>query len=220
MKGRAGVDAVCALVMGSCTGRGSAWLATATIDGVTYSAKSRSCAVAALCRELVAGGVIDGPMTVTFDGVAGQMTIRSIYKFAGTTTTEGDAPLHRVKWHLYQGPQNAQPRDRDEARMAEEEAPVLREGSDNHASVEAPPLSVTDRVCAGCGEVFAPQRSTARFCSTRCRMAVHRRASLLCRPAGGDAAQDVELHAINRHSCGSMSANDPISTRRERAVTG
>ena len=28
--------------------------------------------------------------------------------------------------------------------------------------------------CAHCGEHFQPQRSTARFCSTRCRVAAHR----------------------------------------------
>jgi hypothetical protein len=28
--------------------------------------------------------------------------------------------------------------------------------------------------CAECGERFTPIRSTARFCSTRCRMAAHR----------------------------------------------
>lgn len=28
--------------------------------------------------------------------------------------------------------------------------------------------------CAHCGETFLPQRSTAQFCSTRCRVAAHR----------------------------------------------
>ena len=31
--------------------------------------------------------------------------------------------------------------------------------------------------CAQCGERFTPIRSTARFCSTRCRMAAHRAAT-------------------------------------------
>jgi hypothetical protein len=171
------VTATCNLVPDSRTTRGSAWLATATINGVTYKAKSRSSAVAALCREFVAGGVPDGSMTVTFDGVAGQMTIRSIHKFAGTTLSEGDASIHRVKWSPYQGPQNAEPVAPAEAGMALSSSPVHREGSEEYASVEANPLSVTDRVCESCGEVFMPQRSTARFCSTKCRMAAHRRAA-------------------------------------------
>jgi hypothetical protein len=28
--------------------------------------------------------------------------------------------------------------------------------------------------CARCGEAFTPQRATARYCSTRCRVAAHR----------------------------------------------
>lgn len=36
-------------------------------------------------------------------------------------------------------------------------------------------VKVTDCMnCAHCGEAFKPQRSTARFCSTRCRVAAHR----------------------------------------------
>ena len=111
-------------VLNSRTTRGSAWLATATIDGVTYSAKSRSSAVAALCRELVAGGVPDGPIQITFDGVAGRMTVRSIHKFAGTTTTEGDAPIHRVKWHPPLAFSPAVPCARDEAGMGSTVSPV------------------------------------------------------------------------------------------------
>jgi hypothetical protein len=37
-----------------------------------------------------------------------------------------------------------------------------------------PELSVT-RECAVCSSAFRAQRSTARFCSTRCRMSAHRR---------------------------------------------
>ena len=33
--------------------------------------------------------------------------------------------------------------------------------------------------CEACGERFAPQRSTARFCSARCRVAAHRELSPL-----------------------------------------
>jgi hypothetical protein len=97
------IDAICAMVPDSRSGRGSAWHAVAVVDGVTYEAASRSSAVAALCRELVAGGVPDGPIQITFDGVAGEMTVRSIHKFAGTTLSEGDASIRRVKWSPYQG---------------------------------------------------------------------------------------------------------------------
>ena len=31
-----------------------------------------------------------------------------------------------------------------------------------------------EQPCAHCGEMFTPKRSTARFCSTKCRVAAHR----------------------------------------------
>jgi hypothetical protein len=35
---------------------------------------------------------------------------------------------------------------------------------------------LSDRLCAHCGTAFTPQRSTATFCSTKCRVAAHRAA--------------------------------------------
>jgi hypothetical protein len=57
------IIATCDRILDSRTARGSAWRAIATINGVTYEAKSRSSAVGALCRELVAGGVPEGAMS-------------------------------------------------------------------------------------------------------------------------------------------------------------
>ena len=111
------ITATCDQVPDSRTNRGSAWRAIAIVDGVAYSATSRSSAVGALCRELVAGGVPDDAIQITFDGVAGEMRIKSIYRFSGTTLAEGDAPIHRVKWRPYQGPQNAEPVAAGEAGM-------------------------------------------------------------------------------------------------------
>ena len=33
-------------------------------------------------------------------------------------------------------------------------------------------------VCANCGDEFTPARSDARYCSTRCRVAAHRRTTV------------------------------------------
>jgi hypothetical protein len=117
------ITSTCRQAPDSRSTRGSAWRATVTIDGVTYEAKSRSSVVAALCRELVAAGVPDGPMTVTFDGVPGRMTIRSIHKFAGTALTEGDGPIRRVKWHPLFAFSPAVPAARDEAGMGSTVSP-------------------------------------------------------------------------------------------------
>jgi hypothetical protein len=146
---------------------------SAGIGSIPYSATSRSSAVGALCRELVAGDVPDDELLVTFDNLAGFMFYRSFHATAGTTTTEGDAPIHRVKWAPYLGPQNAQRVVAYETEAASSVPPAYRGGSEGNASVEAPPLSVT---CECCGEAFTPHRSTARFCSTRCRMTAHRKA--------------------------------------------
>jgi hypothetical protein len=44
----------------------------------------------------------------------------------------------------------------------------------NWKNAERRRLSPESRTCAQCGETFAPKRSDARFCSTRCRVAAHR----------------------------------------------
>jgi hypothetical protein len=36
------------------------------------------------------------------------------------------------------------------------------------------PCWVSPRPCAQCGATFTPKRSSAQFCSTRCRVAAHR----------------------------------------------
>jgi hypothetical protein len=167
------IDAACAMVPDSCSGRGSAWHAVAVVDGVTYEAKSRSSVVAALCRELVARGVIDGPMQITFDGVAGVMTIRSIYKFAGTATTEGDGPIHRVKWHPHFAFSPAVPAARDEAGMGSTVSPVHREPPEERVAAAAPELSVT-RVCKVCGGPVISKRTDATLCGPACKQKAYR----------------------------------------------
>jgi len=166
------ITATCDQVPDSRTARGSAWRAIAIVDGVAYSATSRSSAVGALCRELVAGGVPDDAMQVTFDGGAGEMRIKSIYRFSGTTLAEGDAPSTGRSGARIRGP-----RMRSRLRLARQEwgwlcRPHFPDPRTEHASVGASPLSVT---CEGCGQPFAPKRSDARTCGPACRKRVSRR---------------------------------------------
>jgi hypothetical protein len=163
------ITAICNLVPDSRTTRGSAWHAIATVNDVTYSATSRSSAVAALCRELVAGGVPDGSMAVTFNGVAGEMIVRSIHKFAGTTLTEGDGPIHRTAWRPFESARLAAAGSRY---MGEVEPAAIPGPCGHNVSAPAPPLSVT---CEGCGQPFTPRRSDAKTCGPACRKRVSRR---------------------------------------------
>ena len=75
-----------------------AWIAAAMVDDVVYSARSRHGAPNALARQLVAAGVEDRPLVVRYAGLAGAMTYPSFHAVAGRTYSEGDQPLHRVRY--------------------------------------------------------------------------------------------------------------------------
>jgi hypothetical protein len=86
------------------TGRGCPWLISCEIDGVTYSAASRSGAPYALARVLVAAGVLDQPMSVVSQGLKGDARYKSIHKMAGYTIGENAThPMHLTSWHPYGG---------------------------------------------------------------------------------------------------------------------
>jgi hypothetical protein len=62
-------------------------------------ARSRHGAVYELARVLVAAGVEDRPLRVTFEGLAGHMTWPSFAAAAQWTLIEGVAtPLRRKRW--------------------------------------------------------------------------------------------------------------------------
>jgi hypothetical protein len=159
------------IIAGSCTGTGSAWEAVAVVDGVPFAARSRHGSTAALARQLIDGGVpADQPVRITFDGLAGHMTFRSLGALAGWTWTEGAGPLRRVPW---------QPRDFDRPSVGgeagdtgEDVAATPGPGAGNDASA-APPVSVT--TCAGCGEPLTT-RAGAKTCSPACRKRLSRAA--------------------------------------------
>jgi hypothetical protein len=74
------------------------WVAEVTVDGRTYTARSRHGAPNELARQLVAAGLADRPMVIHYRGRAGTMTYRSFHASATWTYSEGDQPLRRVTY--------------------------------------------------------------------------------------------------------------------------
>jgi hypothetical protein len=78
------------------------WLAECDVDGRRFAARSRQGAVYELARMLVAAGIENRPLCVTFTRVAGQMTWGSCVAVARWTLTEGAAtPLRRRRWRNF-----------------------------------------------------------------------------------------------------------------------
>jgi hypothetical protein len=87
------------VVPDSRTARGSAWIATATVNSRTYDARSRSGAPFALARILVATGIEDQSVRVTRTGAAGGITYRSLHRMAELTVAESSTqPVRLTKW--------------------------------------------------------------------------------------------------------------------------
>jgi len=143
------------------------WIAEATVEGRTYTARSRHGAPNELARQLVAAGIIDRPMVIRYRGLAGTMTCRSFHAAAIWTYSEGDQPLRRVR-------HKEQP-----------EGLFLRSGDGENAFHRAPddvvvipepdPLKTGPRKCVSCDGDFLPARPWSRFCSPACRLRAHRR---------------------------------------------
>ncbi len=75
------------------------YTATTEVDGVVYTARSRSGAGHALARVLVEAGVADQPMEVRQIGVGGYFIYPSLAKAALRTVLEtATAPLQSAKW--------------------------------------------------------------------------------------------------------------------------
>jgi len=84
------------------TSRGCAYKIDCEINGINYSASSRSGAPYALARVLVAAGIEDQPMTVFSTGLAGETRYKSIYRMAGYTVAENASqPVHVRRYVAY-----------------------------------------------------------------------------------------------------------------------
>ena len=84
--------------------RGCTWVIECNIDGVNYSARSRSGAPYALARVLVEAGIPDQPLCVVSKGLKGETNYRSVYKTAEFTIGESaNTPIYRTRWAPYTG---------------------------------------------------------------------------------------------------------------------
>jgi hypothetical protein len=147
----------CALVPNSCAGTGSAYVATFG----SHSATSRHGAPAALARQLVEAGIPDGPVTITYDGLAGCLRYRSLHALAGFTYSEGNSPLRRVPFVAREAGMWGSP---------PAGTPIPQAAND---AVEAPRLSVT-RSCEVCGSPVTAKRTDATLCSPACKQKAYR----------------------------------------------
>jgi hypothetical protein len=74
------------------------WVAEATVDGRTNTARSRHGAPNELARQLVAARLRDWPMVIRYRGLAATITWRSFHDTATWTYGESDQPLRRVRY--------------------------------------------------------------------------------------------------------------------------
>jgi hypothetical protein len=167
------ITITCRPIEGSRSHTGISYLATTTIAGRVYSASSRHGAPFTLARELVAQGVADNAVIVRSEGSAGAITYRSLHHMAELTIAESaTVPLRAEKYRKFD--RNAVAGEQGMGSSPPRALSVPSAGYDAPATL---PLSVTGQICGTCSGSFVPKRSTARFCSTRCRMVAHRKAA-------------------------------------------
>jgi hypothetical protein len=93
----------------ACTSRGCPWVAECEVEGVIYTARSRSGAAYALARILVDAGIRDAALVVSSQGLKGETRYRSFHKMADWTMAESAThPVHRVRWAPYSSPASGQ----------------------------------------------------------------------------------------------------------------
>jgi hypothetical protein len=170
------------------------WLAECQIGGEHFEARSRVGAPNDLARVLVAAGVPDAPMVVSFEGLCGTTTYRSFHEAAKWTYSEGPAtPLRRVPFKAFDAcalPRRSKGRFR-QLRQAQNRGvktePVPLEGSATLTSFSkalSSEIGIGQKVagtaefrvtrCGGCASEFRPRRLGMTFCSGACRQRAYR----------------------------------------------
>jgi hypothetical protein len=144
------------------------WVAEATVEGRTYTARSRYCPANGLARQLIAAGLADRPLVIRYDGLSGSMSYRSFHAAASWTFSEGDRPVRRVQ---YKAPPEGLFSDRgtEQKSVSSPTANVVEVALSDGCKIIALPLEETRR-CDSCGKDFRPTRRAGRFCSPRCRL--------------------------------------------------
>ena len=189
--------------------------AVCEIDGIPYSARSRSGASNELARVLVAAGIPDQPIEAR-DRRSGlkALTYRSFHAAAKWTYREGAATLlQRVRYQEFPGlPESeahAAPREGEPMPAGCPEI-VLgnaeKGGGTPSEAVQHLPDSVTPKIgvrdeqaelrqCETCGRRFRPWRPQATHCSGACRQKAYRERSK--KAEAGAGAAEVEQVAVS-----------------------
>ena len=150
------------------------WIAEATVEGRTYTARSRHGPANQLARQLVAAGSPDRPMVIRYRGLAGTMTYRSFHAAATWTFSEGERRLRRVRYReppegVFLGSGTGQKCVSSPVADEVERPPA------NWRKAEAPLPAVETRHCEACDADFRPARPWSRFCGPACRLRAYRR---------------------------------------------
>jgi hypothetical protein len=143
------------------------WIAEATVDGHVYVARSRHGAPNELARRLIAVGIAERPMVISYRGRARSIIYCSFQAAATWTFSEGDQPLRRVRY-----------KEQPEGlflRSGDGENAFHRAQDDLVVTPEPDPLKTGRRKCVSCDGDFLPARPWSRFCSPGCRLRAHRR---------------------------------------------
>src|SRR3984893_16620662 len=136
------------------------WTAEATVEGRTYTARSRHGPANQLARQLVAAGFPDRPMVIRYRGLVGTMTYRSFHAAATWTFSEGERRLRRVRYKeppegIFLGSGTGQKCVSSPLTDDAERPPA------NGRKAEAPLPAVETRQCEACDADF---RRPARAC--------------------------------------------------------
>jgi hypothetical protein len=166
----------------------SAWVAETMVEGRVYVVRSRHGAPNELARQLVAAGLADRPMVMHYLGRAGTTTWRSFHAAAEWTYSEGDQPLHRVRY-----------REQPEGLFLVYGTGEKCVSSGAADVLEVPPADGREthfpatRRCVGCESDFLPARTWSRFCSPTCRLRAHRR---LAEKVGRRQSTPIDIRLI------------------------
>ena len=159
------------------------WIAEATVEGRTYTARSRHGPSNELARQLVAARLVDRPLIIRYYGLAGTLTYHSFHSAATWTFSEGERTLRRVRYReppegVFLGSGTRQKCVSSPVADDVDSLPA------NGRKTAPPPPAVETRRCDGCDADFRPTRPWSRFCCPACRLRAHRRL------AGRQAAKD------------------------------
>jgi hypothetical protein len=84
---------------------------------------------------------------------------------------KGYAPALRLRTQVTERAAEA---NRENQRRRRNRETIERRIAAGHLKQTSGFLLTVRPACAHCGETFVPKRTTARYCSTRCRVAAHR----------------------------------------------